>query len=119
MTLRKWILQSGGDFDIIIDDGGHKNTQILKSFQALWPILKRGGSYFIEDLQVGWTAFYEDSNKKHIMADVIQEWIQQLLLSRAPKLDERTKIAQIRHPIPQDVSFIFCQLESCVIGKRL
>lgn len=118
MTLRKWIMQTGGDFDFIIDDGGHKNSQIFKSFIALWPSLKRGGLYFIEDLQVGRRPFYEDTHEEHIMADVIQEWIQQLLLSRAPIIDDKTENASKRHPIPPDVSFIFCQLESCVVGKR-
>jgi len=36
--------------DIVIDDGGHANHQILKSFFALWPIVRPGGFYFVEDL---------------------------------------------------------------------
>lgn len=36
--------------DVIIDDGGHKNSQILISFFALWPIISTsGGVYFVED----------------------------------------------------------------------
>lgn len=30
----------GSDWDIIIDDGGHFNNQIIISFRGLWPILK-------------------------------------------------------------------------------
>ena len=37
--------------DIIIDDGGHWNKQIIISFLSLWPILNDGGLYFIEDFQ--------------------------------------------------------------------
>lgn len=30
-TLYKWVEESGGSFDIIIDDGGHRNAQIKVS----------------------------------------------------------------------------------------
>ena len=35
--------------DIIIDDGGHWNHQILKSFGSLWHIINPDGLYYIED----------------------------------------------------------------------
>jgi hypothetical protein len=47
-TLASWIEQTGGQFDVIIDDGGHTNVQIQTSFGHLWPALKPGGFYFIE-----------------------------------------------------------------------
>ena len=37
--------------DIIIDDGGHYNKQMIISFLSLWPILNDNGLYFIEDFQ--------------------------------------------------------------------
>jgi Methyltransferase domain len=39
----------GGDFDIIIDDGGHFSNQIIAAFNNAWPLLGRGGLYFVED----------------------------------------------------------------------
>ena len=36
-------------FDIIIDDGSHKLSDILKSFNLLSNYLKKGGFYIIED----------------------------------------------------------------------
>lgn len=42
---RSWIEKSGGNFDAIIDDGGHSNSQIRSTFAALWPALKPGGLY--------------------------------------------------------------------------
>lgn len=40
----------GNDWDVIIDDGGHYNNQIISSFNAMWPYVKSGGLYCIEDL---------------------------------------------------------------------
>lgn len=37
-------------FDIIIDDGGHVSGQQIASFNALFPFLKYGGVYIVEDL---------------------------------------------------------------------
>ena len=34
--LRRWITESGGKFHFIIDDGGHQNYQIKKSFDILY-----------------------------------------------------------------------------------
>jgi hypothetical protein len=44
---------SGGDFDVIIDDGSHHAAHQQISLAALFGHLKPGGLYFIEDLQVG------------------------------------------------------------------
>ncbi len=37
-------------FNIIIDDGSHMSTDMILSFQTLFPYLKSGGYYIIEDL---------------------------------------------------------------------
>jgi cephalosporin hydroxylase len=39
-----------GKLDFIIDDGSHICDHIVTSFRLLWPYLKSGGYYFIEDL---------------------------------------------------------------------
>ena len=39
-----------GSFDYIIDDGSHHPGHQMKSFDLLYPKLKKGGYYFIEDI---------------------------------------------------------------------
>ena len=52
-TLQQWVEKSGGKFDVILDDGGHKNHEIITTFNILYDkALLPGGYCFIEDLQV-------------------------------------------------------------------
>jgi SAM-dependent methyltransferase len=45
-----------GGFDLIIDDASHLGTWSLRSYNALFPYLKPGGLYMIEDWATGyWT----------------------------------------------------------------
>jgi len=48
------INQQHGPFDIIIDDGSHINHHVIKSFEVLFPLLKDGGIYAIEDTQTSY-----------------------------------------------------------------
>lgn len=56
--LAKFISEAGGDFDIIIDDGGHTMSQQINSFSALFPHVKSGGMYIIEDLHTSYWKKY-------------------------------------------------------------
>jgi hypothetical protein len=43
-------------FDIVIDDGSHRNEHIIKSFLMLFPFVADGGWYVAEDIQTSyWT----------------------------------------------------------------
>lgn len=105
-TVEAWVRETGGQFDVVIDDGGHRNNQILNSFEVLWPTVKPGGLYFLEDLQVGRMPPY-DSVSRIVIADLVAGWIQQLVERRLSD----------SWPLPQNVSAIFCQREACVLQK--
>jgi cephalosporin hydroxylase len=47
--------QIPNNMDIIIDDGSHKNDHIILSFDVLFPKLKDGGVYIIEDTYQSYT----------------------------------------------------------------
>lgn len=136
-TLRSWVANAGADvpsglFDVIIDDGGHANRMILASFGVLWGALKPGGTYFIEDLQVGrHPAFNGKNSHIPVVADVMQMWIEQLALSTASMTqygggsfkafmrpdDPRATGAGYPLKLPEDVAFVSCSAEACAIGK--
>jgi hypothetical protein len=42
--------RAAAPFDIVVDDGSHVNRHIIASFAYLFPRLRRGGLYIIEDL---------------------------------------------------------------------
>jgi hypothetical protein len=47
-----------GPFDFVIDDGSHVNAHQIASFQVLWPYVRHGGAYVVEDVQTSyWPAF--------------------------------------------------------------
>jgi spermidine synthase len=53
------VAETAGNFDIIIDDGGHFSEHHKKSFDVLFPYLNDDGLYIVEDLH---TAYYEAFN---------------------------------------------------------
>jgi hypothetical protein len=52
-TLINEIFDSANNFDFVIDDGSHNYSDILASFKLIYPRLKHGAVYFIEDLHAG------------------------------------------------------------------
>jgi hypothetical protein len=61
--LRHFIQETGGEFDVVIDDGGHTMAQQLTSFTELFPNVVAGGAYVIEDLG---TAYWEEYGGRDI-----------------------------------------------------
>jgi hypothetical protein len=53
------VLEETGPPDIILDDGSHIASHQLASFRVLWPALKPGGLYVIEDLHTSYWERYE------------------------------------------------------------
>jgi cephalosporin hydroxylase len=56
------VVDKEGPFDLIIDDGGHENHQIITSFEFLFDYLKDGGTYVVEDTFASYHPGY-DSNR--------------------------------------------------------
>lgn len=52
------VVAETGPLDIVIDDGSHRNADVVASFEALFPRLREGGIYAVEDTQTSyWPAY--------------------------------------------------------------
>lgn len=108
VVLNRWIETSGGEFDVIIDDGGHSNCQIWTTYEKLWPTVKSGGLYFIEDMHAGMKPNYRVSTQtcdgtNLTVSEEIKKMIDNLIYHRGRALP--------------DVEFVLCQKQACVLGK--
>jgi hypothetical protein len=56
--LRSVVVEAGGAFDIVIDDGGHEMRQRRTALEELFPALTPGSLYGIEDLHTAYWAWY-------------------------------------------------------------
>lgn len=71
-------LKEIGALDIVIDDGGHINSHVIKSFQTIFPLMSPEGIYAIEDIQTSyWPGLGGDSrNLSH--ADTVMGYFKGL-----------------------------------------
>jgi len=108
-VLDGWIETSGGNFDVVIDDGGHQNCQIWHSFMKLWPTVKPGGLYFIEDMQVANNFGYRKAHTNKCDGN--------LIVPEKLKLFFDNLMYDVKRK--SDLQFMFCQSEACVLGKSI
>lgn len=52
-SLESFFNDVGYDFDVIIDDGPHRAIEQITTFNLVFPKMKSGGIYIVEDLHVG------------------------------------------------------------------
>jgi hypothetical protein len=80
----------------------------------MWPQLNKGGYYFIEDLHVGVarTRVQSSQCKNVAFHEYLVDWQKQLIY--------QTWQGQIKpqYPLPEDLMFVHCQAEACVLHKR-
>jgi predicted O-methyltransferase YrrM len=78
------IVRQRGPFDIIVDDGSHIADHQLTSFFNLFPALKEGGVYIVEDLHtVFWTGEYQSSRYGINFYDFARGLVEKLSLNFA------------------------------------
>ena len=69
-------LMQDRSFDIIIDDGSHVSADIVSTFETLFPRLKPGGCYIMEDLCCSYWASF-GGGLRH--AGAAMEWLKRLI----------------------------------------
>ncbi len=61
------VVREFGPFDLIIDDGSHHSSHMIKSFNCLYALgLKDDGIYFVEDLHANYWLPWRDSTKSFL-----------------------------------------------------
>lgn len=115
--LLRFVNESGGNFDIIVDDGSHYSAHQMESFRVLWEHgLKPGGLYFIEDIE-GFNRTI--SNGEPHTFDVkghTRDWI----LSLMDELMKFWVVSEGKDPsfnLPKGLQFITVQREMAVFKK--
>lgn len=87
--------------DIILDDGSHIADHQMVTFQTLFPLLKTGGLYAIEDLHTAyWPGFYKGGYKRSgtaielakTLVDDMHAWYH----TNGCKLADKSAIASVR-----------------------
>jgi hypothetical protein len=106
-VLHSFIEKHGGNFDVIVDDGGHTMVQQITSLIHLFPALSSGGLYFLEDLQTSYMEMYGGSylNEKSTI-----EYIKKMIDGFYGQGEATEIINQIRS--------INCFHEICVFLKK-
>lgn len=118
-TLRKEI----GRADIIIDDGGHQMGQQIATFQEMFPILKDGGVYLIEDLHTSYWKEYGGAYKKNgTFIELAKDLIDQINANhsrdqRTHKITEYTKTIKAMHVYDSVIVFDKGKVEPLSVRK--
>jgi hypothetical protein len=68
------LVASHGPWNIIVDDGGHTDRQVLTSFEELFPRLADNGIYLIEDTHAHWMEpSYRDHPQNLSVLDLVAQ----------------------------------------------
>jgi hypothetical protein len=51
------LFSAAGNFDVVVDDGSHKSSDIITTFNLVFPRLENGALYFVEDVQTSYWNF--------------------------------------------------------------
>ncbi|KFY08927.1 hypothetical protein V492_05780 [Pseudogymnoascus sp. VKM F-4246] len=106
--LKKFLNETGGDFDVIIDDGGHTMEQQKTSIDILFDSVKPGGLYFVEDLATSYVPKYGGgTGVKTTFVERVKESLDGMMLSK---------------PVPYFMATVYsvdCMKEVCAFSKRM
>lgn len=107
--LDSFIDKHGSDFDIILDDGGHKMKQQQISLGHLFKYVKPGGYYIIEDVHTSLPQHYfgygVEKNQKNSTLEMINLFIKKSLIKS-------------KYLIPEEENYLRNNIEYCNLFFR-
>lgn len=117
-TLLSWVDKTKGNFDLIIDDGGHSNLQLYNSFLILFQhALRPGGLYVMEDIH--WSRSEKKGKAaRHSILDILKDWVEMLSVWSVQNRKQYERLAYTpKHKMPPGIKSIECFAEACVFLK--
>ena len=100
-------------FDIIIDDGSHVLSNILKNLNFFFKYLKSGGIYVIEDYKHPNYFSYLNDIKKHFLMDKVLFFLKKKKIFKSKILTQNEIVLLINQ-----IKNIFTYKGSCIEKKR-
>lgn len=99
----KNITNEVGKFDIICDDGSHYSQDIVTTFNILFPFLKSGGYYVIEDQQCSYPPYTTDFGSRFNANNLTSVQYINLIVDRLHKKEDKVIDGIFIHP---EITFI-------------
>jgi hypothetical protein len=117
--LRDFITKSGGNFHMIIDDGGHTMNQQRVSIEELYKAVVPGGFYAVEDLQTSFWPSYID--KGPLMTNVFKGYLDFLMSDQVPEAKLMTIVEdkEGNTEYVKGIQSFECMRELCIITKKM
>ena len=115
--LKNTVIANIGTPDIIIDDASHINKLTISSFKILFPLLKQGGLYIIEDLQCAYRwDFGGYIELKDMKLDTIMNYLFSMLHDLNPVRFGDSNY--VNNPDFKEVKSVHFYLDMVVIKKK-
>ncbi|MDV3130408.1 class I SAM-dependent methyltransferase [Mycobacterium sp. 21AC1] len=105
------VLDEFGPFDTVLDDGGHSPKQMIGSFRYLFPRLKPGGVYVVEDVCANYWTPYRDQRESFID---FTKWLMDAM--HAPYM-QMTSVFEIMEGHPKRVGQVEVPLAATIIDR--
>ncbi len=68
------VVKQTGNFDFIVDDGSHKGSHHLASFEYLWSFVKPEGWYCIEDASSIFNTCWTQPEQRTMLSFIQEQW---------------------------------------------
>lgn len=119
------ITDFSGQYDIIIDDGSHKSSDIINAFCSLFPRLSQGGIYVVEDMHCSYWKGWEgglDEPKSSVtffksLIDLLNHEHWEFELSMHLRLEELGFLS-LEEDVLSEIHSVKFYNSMCVIEKR-
>jgi len=109
VQLQEFIDTTGGQFDIIVDDGGHRMNHQQISLGFLFEHLKPGGLYIIEDVHTSIPNFYNGFGADSLLENTTLTMINHFVMTE--------KIVS-EYMLPEEIRYLQRNIEYVELYKR-